>query len=102
MRILWVVNFVFPDVAEKLNIPKNISGGWLLDLARQIADLPDYKLTIVSMYGGSDLIEFNLNNIQYFCIPGGGKKARMYSKYSIKNGSIMLLLLCGDSLLEDL
>lgn len=84
MRILWVVNFVFPDVAEQLNIPKNLSGGWLLDLSKQIASMPDYRLTVVSMYQGKELKEFNINNIQYFCIPGGGQKARMYSKSLIR------------------
>lgn len=89
MRILWVVNFIFPDVAEELNIPKNISGGWLLDLSRQIADRQDFHLTIVSMYQGSELKEYNINNIQYFCIPGGGKKARMYSNSLVKYWKII-------------
>lgn len=84
MRILWVVNFVFPDVADQLGIPKNLSGGWLLDLSKQIAAMSDINLTIVSMYQGKELKEYNINNIQYFCIPGGGKKARMYSRSLVK------------------
>ena len=84
MKILWVVNFIFPDVAEQLNIPKNISGGWLLDLSRQIADVPDFQLTVVSMYPGKELKEFNVNRIRYFCIPGGGRKSWMYSKSLVK------------------
>lgn len=89
MRILWVVNFIFPDVAEQLDLPKNISGGWLLDLSRQIADMPGFQLTIVSMYQGSVLREFSINNIRYFCIPGGGRKARVYSKSLIKEWKII-------------
>lgn len=84
MRVLWIVNFVFPDVAEEMGIPKNLSGGWLLDLSKQIASSPDLELTVVSMYQGKDLKEFHLNNIRYFCIPGGGKKARKYSKSLIQ------------------
>ncbi len=89
MNIIWVVNFVFPDVAQKLNLPKNISGGWLLDLSRQIADTKDIQLTVVSMYPGNDLKEIMVNNINYFLIPGGGKKAMIYSKSLVKYWQII-------------
>ncbi len=80
MTILWIVNYVFPDVADQLGIQQNTSGGWLLDLSRQIAEMPETNLCIVSMYQGKVLKEYDINHIRYFCIPGGGKKAIMYSK----------------------
>ena len=84
MKVLWVVNFVFPDAAEQLNMPKNISGGWLLDLSAQIAAADGIDLTVVSMYPGAELQRLEINNITYYLIPGGGKKAMFYSKSLLK------------------
>lgn len=84
MKILWVVNFMFPDIAEKLGLPKNISGGWLLDLSRQIADTDDISLAVACMYGGKTLVDTEINGIRYFLIPGGGRHAYVYSKSLVK------------------
>ena len=80
MKILWVVNFIFPDVADKLGMKRNISGGWLLDLSKQISTVEDINLTIVSMYPGNELKKYDINGITYYLIPGGGKKAMFYTK----------------------
>lgn len=84
MRILWVVNFLFPDISEKLGLPKNISGGWLLDLSRQIAGADGVFLAVACMYGGETLVDTEINGIRYFLIPGGGKRAYTYSKSLVK------------------
>lgn len=84
MNILWVVNFIFPDIADELNMPRNISGGWLLDLSRQIVTCKDMSLTIVSMYSGRELRKYIIKEIQYYLIPGGGKRAQFYSKSLLK------------------
>ena len=89
MRVLWVVNFIFPDVADELKIPRNISGGWLLDLSKQLASRENIDLTIVSMFQGSDLKKYDINGIKYYLIPGGGKKAQFYSKSLVKYWEII-------------
>lgn len=38
MRILWVVNTIFPDFSKHLGLPKPVIGGWLYGMAKSLRD----------------------------------------------------------------
>lgn len=80
MKILWIVNIIFPEVADELKIPRGLSGGWLLDLADGISSNPEFNLAIASIYNGSDFRTYQFGRKTFFLIPGGGKKKMFYSK----------------------
>ena len=52
MKILWIVNMVFPKIAKKLGAETSASGGWLLDLADGISADPNVELTVMTYYDG--------------------------------------------------
>ena len=48
MKIIWIVNMVFPKIAKKLGAETSASGGWLLDLADGISADPNVELTVMT------------------------------------------------------
>lgn len=74
MKVLWIVNFVFPDAAKTLGIATSASGGWLLDLAKNIAELENIELATFTYYAGKNFQDIKVNNIRHFIFPGGGKR----------------------------
>lgn len=78
MKILWIVNTIFPYPAEKLGIEKTAFGGWLNSLSNTIKENENFTLAIASTYKGKRLLEFYDGKITYFLIPGA--PALKYSK----------------------
>ncbi len=83
MKILWIVNMIFPQVSDYLKQPRGVSGGWLLDLADGISGDPKFELAVASVYGGEEFQSVKLGNIVFYLLPGGGKKKMFYSKSHI-------------------
>lgn len=73
MKILWIVNMVFPKIAKKLGAETSASGGWLLDLADGISADPNVELTVMTYYGG-EFKDIKVDNIRYILFPGGGNR----------------------------
>ena len=74
MKVLWIVNMVFPEVAQKLKLSTSTSGGWLLDLAKGVSENSDVELGVMTYYSGNDFIDVVHNNVRYFLLPGGSKR----------------------------
>lgn len=70
MRILWIVNTIFPYPAEKLGISKTALGGWLNGLADKLKEHEQLNFAIATVYNGKEILEYNDGKIQYYLIPG--------------------------------
>lgn len=73
MKILWVVNMLLPDCAEKLNLKTSASGGWLIDFSKRLSCDSDIELGVVTCANVDNFTHFTHNNVKWFVIPGGGK-----------------------------
>ena len=87
MKILWIVNTIFPYPAQKLNLNINVFGGWLNGLAEQLKKVPGIELAIASTYNGKEIKEFKDDKIKYYLIPGA--PAIKYNKKMEKNWIII-------------
>lgn len=76
MKILWIVNTIFPYPAKELGIKKTSFGGWMNSLSNAIKD--KFELSIATVYNGKELKRFDDGEIKYFLIPGA--PALKYSK----------------------
>lgn len=74
MRVLWIVNMVFPEAAKVLGIRTSASGGWLLDLAKGVAADGFVELGVMTYYSGAEFRELEVDGIRHFLFPGGGKR----------------------------
>lgn len=69
MKILWVVNTVFPDAAIHIGIQPPVFGGWMYGLANDLAMSGNISLAVATVYSGKEIKSFEINNIQYYLIP---------------------------------
>lgn len=74
MRILWVVNTIFPSLSLSLGLQPPISGSWMYGLAEKISEYSDIKLTVVTVYNGKEILEKQIDGIDYILIPMKNKK----------------------------
>lgn len=70
MKILWIVNTIFPYPAEQLKIEKCVFGGWLNGLANQLKEQDDVELGIATVYNGNEIKKFYDGKITYYLMPG--------------------------------
>lgn len=87
MRILWIVNIVFPEVLKLLNNNDSLksTGGWLLGGAEVLSKIHDIELAVACVSSEvDDLKILKGNKIQYYVIPlgkGNIRKNPEYRKY---------------------
>ncbi len=46
MKLVWLVNYILPQIAEFLGKKKGVIGGWTVRLADMLAENPDIDLTV--------------------------------------------------------
>lgn len=73
MRVLWIVNTIFPAPSEKLGISRPVLGGWMYGLAEQVAKQAGIKLAIVTTHLSNDFSKMQISGIDYFLIPSKDK-----------------------------
>ena len=70
MKILWIVNTIFPYPAKQLKIEKCVFGGWLNGLADQLKGQENIELGIATVYNGKKIKKYYDGNITYYLMPG--------------------------------
>lgn len=98
MRVLWIVNMVFPAVAEHLGIKTSASGGWLLDLARGVGASPDVELTVMTYYDGP-FRDLTLDGVRYLLFSGGSKRL-LYENPKTEEDCKKAVALCNPDLIH--
>lgn len=99
MKILWLVNIVFPDVAKKLGLKANPSGGWLLDLAKGVSEQDGVELAVMTYYAGKDFVDIEHKGVRYFLLPGGSKRL-LYNNSQTREDCKKIVLLFQPDLIH--
>lgn len=82
MKVLWVVNTIFPDAARELGLMPSVYGGWMYGLAADIANSENITLAVVTMHFADEAKSFAVNGIQYYLLPQRKKGLRRASNES--------------------
>lgn len=69
MKVLWIVNTVFPEPSKVLGIQIPNIGGWMYGLANQLSKTEGVDLAVATTYSGKEFKHLNLNGIDYFLLP---------------------------------
>ena len=69
MKILWIVNTIFPYPAKMLGKNKSVFGGWMMGLKESIEKNDDIKLAIATIYDGMDLQKYDDGKTIYYLLP---------------------------------
>ncbi|MEO7045362.1 MAG: glycosyltransferase, partial [Ferruginibacter sp.] len=67
MKILWITNSIFPAPSKELGNPAPIYGGWMYNLAENLA--LSNKLAIATVYDGIELKKYMIDNVVYYLLP---------------------------------
>ncbi|OHT44642.1 glycosyltransferase family 4 protein [Flavobacterium tructae] len=69
MKILWIVNTIFPapSIAMKKETP--VIGGWMYGLAEQISKQENVQLAVATTYGGNEFMKMTIDTIVYYLLP---------------------------------
>lgn len=69
MKILWIVNTIFPEVAKELGLQLPVVGGWMYSLAEYIKGSCEIDLAVATVYSGKTLKKLEINGIKYYLLP---------------------------------
>ena len=74
MKILWIVNTIFPDISVEIGIQPPVYGGWMYGLAERVANAENIDLSIATVYDGDELIHKKIKKIDYYLVPKKNKQ----------------------------
>ena len=79
MKILWIVNIIFPAPSKVLGLTLPVVGGWMYAMSEKLSITQNHQLAVACVYSGSQLKSIKIDNIIYFLLPCKDK-----SKYDKK------------------
>lgn len=82
MKILWVVNTIFPDAARVLGLEPPVYGGWMYGAATDLAQSGNLILAVATVHSGNETKSFAVNGIQYYLLPQSAKDRKLGYKES--------------------
>ena len=81
MRILWSVNTISPEIAEKFNISSSHSISWVDAMSKELSKCNDISLAIVSPCGDSEFVQREeCNGITYYFINKRNKGSDVWKR----------------------
>ena len=69
MKILWIVNTIFPDVCIAKGLPVTAIGGWMYSSAKALSQREGVELTVVATHQSAETEFHEIDNIKYYLIP---------------------------------
>ncbi len=68
MKILWTVNLIPADLAQKLNIKSEVLGGWVESMASRLREFKDIELAIACKCDETVSFEEVLDGVKYYSL----------------------------------
>ena len=69
MKVLWIVNTIFPFPAKQLGKDTTCFGGWLISLHEELIKSKNIQIAIATTYNGKTLKTFEDGQTTYFLVP---------------------------------
>lgn len=82
MKVLWIVNTMFPYPASKLGLDSTCFGGWLNSMHSKIVENDEVEIAVATTYQGSKFLKYEDEKTKYYLIPD--KNPSLYNKNLIK------------------
>ena len=73
MKILWTVNLIPSDAAEKLGVKSDVLGGWVESMANALKKNSEVTLAIACKCGSGVEFRDRVSGIEYYSLPYGSK-----------------------------
>jgi glycosyltransferase involved in cell wall biosynthesis len=69
MKILWIVNTIFPVPSNLMGLSSPVIGGWMYGLADRVGKSEGFELAIATVFKGTELKQFSVDKIDYYLLP---------------------------------
>lgn len=69
MKVLWIVNLLPRELAQKLNIVTDNLGGWVESMAEELKKHDDIKLAIACKCNPNLSFHEKINGVEYYSVP---------------------------------
>lgn len=81
MKILWITNILFPAVCKELGLNEPVMGGWIYSSAKVLKTAnPNIELAVATVYSGTKLKKFILDEITYYLLPFKGDNTKYHKE----------------------
>lgn len=78
IKVIWLVNVLFPEVCNKLGVESPVIGGWLYSYKKVLDKYcSNISLYVISPYLGHDFVKTEINGVNYFVFPENGNKDKI-------------------------
>lgn len=79
MKIFWVINVIFPEIAQEIGKEKNVYGGWIQQFKKSLCEDDKFELTICSFEQSiSSVVHRKIGNTGYYLVPKKKSEAHKY------------------------
>lgn len=93
MKVLWIVNIVFPEVSSNANVKSGYGGGWMTAMADRLRERNDIELAVAIRGKVNEISKIKVNNIMFYVYPGygnvtkngGGNKGKKIWSYIVND-----------------
>jgi len=69
LKILWIVNTIFPYPSKMLGYKENVFGGWMLGLLESLNNSTNISIAVATVYNGKELKEYTDKKNIYYLLP---------------------------------
>ena len=69
MKILWIVNTIFPAPSKELGLPEPVVGGWMYGLAKQVSETIGVELAVATSSIFTEVKKIDKQGIKYYILP---------------------------------
>lgn len=69
MKVLWIVNTIFPAPSKVLGLTLPTIGGWMYGLAEKVSKSDNIELVIATVYSGNKIEKVTFDGMDYFLLP---------------------------------
>lgn len=76
IKVLWIVNTIFPAPSIELNLSNPVFGGWMYGLAEDLSKSHGIEIAVATTYSGLKYKEMSIDDITYYLLPQKNKNER--------------------------
>lgn len=81
MKLLWITNYLFPEISDALGIKYKFPNGWTYSAARLLLQTGDYEMAIASIGPVKELVKKETGGFTFYVLPNTRLSGRLYDKF---------------------
>lgn len=81
MKLLWITNYLFPEISAALGIKHKYPNGWTYSAARLLQENKEYEFAVAALGPVSELVKKEIDGFTYYVIPATRKTGKSYQEY---------------------